>query len=487
LQLHRVSFLVVFLEKILKNTTSNITNKGAFSSAHINRSDRWKAWPFLLLMLSSGLPLNYTLEPARPMTVAEVAEFTQQATSDGNVGNSILFVLFLGGLYAMAGWMLLRKPKAVGSILQQLWPLALMLIFIAMSVSWSYEQTKVLTNIIHNIGLVLLAISAAMYYRHDPWLFPRQMGYILGINMLIQVLAVVAVPAYAIDWQSRWHGLTPHPNTLGAMALTTLWANAAVIICKKYDKIFWHILFSLAAIVAMIGADSVTSMMTSLSVVMFIFFFQQLNKRGAGKNFYVSLFVVGILCLSIFILIGNAIDLGGVFKMFGRDTELTGRTSIWDSAFKAIQEHPLLGWSFDDHAYLIQKGMQFPSYHNGYLDIAVSGGIVAVVLMFFLLITWAVAFAKPSRIAAQIAPFSASYVLAYLIHNLTESSLIAPRGQLWQIFLVIICIGTCKKWPFIKTSRNQSAASSLPPLQIDAVDASQKNERASQERFIGVP
>jgi O-antigen ligase len=469
----------------LKNTTSGIINKKTFNSVHINRSDRWKAWPFLLLMLSSGLPLNYTLEAARPMTVAEVAEFTQAASSDGNVGNSLLFVLFLGGLYVSSAWMLMKRPKAVGSILHQQWPLALMLIYTAISVTWSYEQTKVLTNIIHSTGLVLMAMAAAMYYRHDPWLFPRQMGYVLGINMIIQVLAVLVVPAYAIDWQSRWHGLTPHPNTLGAMALTTLWANAAVIICKKYDKIFWHVLFSLAAVVAMIGADSVTSMMTSLAVVMFIFFFQQLNKRGAGKNFYVSLFVVGILCISIFILVGNAVDLGGVFKMFGRDTELTGRTSIWESAFQAIQTHPLLGWSFDDHAYLIQKGMQYPSYHNGYLDIAVSGGIVAVVLMFFLLITWAAAFAKPSRIAAQIAPFSASYVLAYLIHNLTESSLIAPRGQLWQIFLVLVFIGTCKKWPFMKTDRNKSVESSLPPLQIDAIGNLQKNEHNRQEHVIG--
>ncbi|MGZ3157854.1 MAG: O-antigen ligase family protein [Burkholderiaceae bacterium] len=469
----------------MKNTTPDITNRNTFSSAHINRTDRWKAWPFLLLMLSSGLPLNYTLEAARPMTVAEVAEFTQQATSDGNMGNSILFVIFLAGLYAISGWMLLRKPKAVGSILQQQWPLALMLIFIAISVSWSYEQTKVLTNIIHNLGIVLITLAASMYYRHDPWLFPKQLGYVLGINMLIHIAAVVVIPAYAIDWQSRWHGLTPHPNTLGAMALTTLWANAAVIICKKYDKIFWNILFSLAAIVAMIGADSVTSMMTSLCVVMLIFFFQQLNKRGAGRNFYVSMFVVGILGISIFILIGNAIDLGGVFKMFGRDTELTGRTSIWESAFKAIQAHPLLGWSFDDHAYLIQQGFQYPSYHNGYLDIAVSGGIVSVTLMFFLLITWAVAFAKPSRIAAQIAPFSASYVIAYLIHNMTESSLIAPRGQLWQIFLVLIFLGTCKKWPFVKTDHRKSAESSLPPLQIDTIGEVPINEHKRKEYFIG--
>ncbi len=461
----------------MKNTTSGITSKHAARPVSISRSDRWKAWPCFFVILSNRRPLNYKLEPAHPMTVADVAEMTLQATSDANVANSMLFVLFLGGLYVISGWMLLRKPKAVGSILHQQWPLALLLIFIAVSVSWSYEQTKVMTNIIHNLGMVLIALCAAMYYRHDPWRFPKHLGYVLGLNMLIQIAAVIVIPAYAIDWQSRWNGLTTHPNTLGAMAFTTFWANASVLICKKYDKARWHVMFALAAIMAMVGADSVTSMMTSLCVFMLIYFFYQFNKRGAGKNFYVSLFVVAILCASIFLLIGNALNLGGLFQMFGRDADFTGRTSVWNDAFKAIQAHPLLGWSFDDHAYLIQKGMPYPSYHNGYLDIAVSGGAVAVVLMFFLLITWAIGFAKPSRVAAQIAPFSASYVVAYLIHNLTESSLIAPRGQLWQIFLVLIFLGTCKKWAFVKAPRLAPPEVSLPP-QFDAVDNFQLNKKS---------
>jgi O-antigen ligase len=432
-------------------------------------------------MFSSGLPLNYTLEPARPMTVEELAQVTQAATSDANFANSLLFVLFLGGLYFVSGWMLLRRPKSAGSILWQQWPLAFMLVFIAVSVTWSFDKSKVMTNIIHNTGIVLITLAAAMYYRHDPWRLPRQLGYVLGLNMLIQIAAVILIPSYAIDWQSRWHGLTTHPNTLGAMALTTLWANAAVLICKKYDKAFKHVLFSIAAIVAMVGADSVTSMTTSLCVVFFTFLIYHLNKRGANKHFYVSMFVVAILCISILILVGNAIKLGGLFAMFGRDSDFTGRTSIWASAIKAIQAHPLLGWSFDDHAYLIQKGMEFPSYHNGYLDIAVSGGAVSVILMLFLLLTWGVLFAKPSRIAQQIAPFSGSYVIAYLIHNLTESSLIAPRGQLWQIFLVLVFLGTCKKWQVINTKRDKVPGLSLPPLEIESIG----EPEIGVERHIG--
>jgi O-antigen ligase len=420
-------------------------------------------------MFSSGLPLNYALEPAQPITLADNAELTLQATSDANVANSPMFVLFIGGLYLISAWMLLRKPKVVGSILQKLWPLTLLMLFIAISITWSLETTKVMTNTVHNVGTVFIAMAAAMYYRHEPWSLPRQLGIVLGLNMLLQIAAVFIMPSYAIDWQSRWHGLTTHPNTLGAMAFTTLWANAAVLICKKSYKPILHWIFALAAVVAMIGADSVTSMMVSLCVVMLIYLFSMLNKRGAGKRFYVGVFVITVLIILIVTLVGSAIDLSGLFQLFGRNSDFTGRTSIWQDALKAIQTHPLLGWSFDDHAFLIQKGMAFPSYHNGYLDIAVSGGMVAVVLIAFLLATWAIGFAKPSRIARHIAPFSASYVIAYLIHNLTESSLIAPRGQLWQIFLVLVFLGTCKKWRVVSRKHDKLPALTLPPLQIDTI------------------
>jgi O-antigen ligase len=329
-------------------------------------------------------------------------------------------------------------------------------------------------------------MAAAMYYRHEPWAFPRQLGIVLGLNMLIQILAVIVIPSYAIDWQSRWHGLTTHPNTLGAMAFTTLWANAAVLISKKSYKPILHWIFALAAVVAMVGADSVTSMMVSLTVVMLIYLFSMLNRRGAGQRFYVSVFIIAVLIVLIVTLIGSTFDVSGLFKLFGRDSDFTGRTSIWEDALKAIQKHPLLGWSFDDHAFLIQQGMAFPSYHNGYLDIAVSGGMVSVILVAFLFATWAIGFAKPSRIAKQIAPFSASYVIAYLIHNLTESSLIAPRGQLWQIFLVLVFLGTCKKWRVVSRKYDKLPALTLPPLQIDTMGVGEFKHNRANSAHIGI-
>ena len=450
----------------MKNTTYANINESTVST--FARSDRWKALPFLILMLSTSLPLNYKLEPARVWAVADVAEMTMAAASSGNSMSSNGFVLFLAGLYGGAGWMLLRKPKSVGAVLTRQWPLLFLMLFIATSMLWSYYPEKVVSNIVHNFGVVFIAIAAALRYRHDPWLFPKHLGYVLGINMMLHVGGVILIPSYTIDWQSRWHGLATTPNTLGALAFTTLWVNAVVLICKKSDRYWPHLLFAGLAAVTMIGADSVTSMMCSMVAVLLIYLFDRFGKMGVGMNFYVSAIIIVSMSAMIVVMAGSAFDFSGLFGMFGRDANLTGRTSVWEDAFKAISMQPLWGWSFDDHAHLIaSKGMPYSSYHNGFLDLAVSGGAIAVVLLLLLLGTWAMEFTRSSRIGSQIAPLSASFVIAYLIHNMSEASFVAPRGQLWQIFLVLLFLSACKKTPLENHDRDRSMhpeASQAPGL-----------------------
>ena len=179
-----------------------------------------------------------------------------------------------------------------------------------------------------------------------------------------------------------------------------------------------------------------------------IFTLKQLEMLKAGKKFYISVVAVGASLVLIMLAVGAALDLSGLFGMFGRDANLTGRTSLWADAIAAISKYPILGWSFDDHTHIIKtQGMAYSSYHNGFLDLAVSGGGVAIVLLVLLFATWLAGFAKPSLIAAQIVPFSASFGFAYLVHNLTEASFVSPRGQLWMIFLALVCLGACRRSP----------------------------------------
>ncbi len=422
--------------------------ESASLSSHGHPTDKWKAIPFLILMFTSGLPLNYDLVESRPMTVADVAGLTSDATAMSNSGSSLLFVIFLAGLYALSGIMLMHRPKTVIGIFRRQWPLLGLMVLVASSVLWSMRPEKTMLSAVHLFGILLIATAAALHYRHDPWSLPKHLSYLLGVNMILQVGAALMMPSYTIDWQGRWQGLTLHPNTLGALAYTTLWANCVMLICRRSAYPYLHLAFALLAAVAMLEANSVTSIVTTLCSLSAIFVLTKLAGLGAQKKFFVGLLIVACAMILITFLIASQFDMGWVLESFGRDSNFTGRTSVWEDALSAISRRPLLGWSFDDHAFLIEtENMPYPTYHNGWLDLCVSGGLVSIVLFLALITTWAGAFFRRGGVAVNMMTFSIPFVLGYMVHNLTEASLLAARGQMWQIFLVLVLLGSCKRAP----------------------------------------
>ncbi|MRW89952.1 hypothetical protein GJ699_08150 [Duganella sp. FT80W] len=410
------------------------------------RPDRWCAWPLLILMAASGLPISYSLTPSRIMAVADVAEQTAAAASSASTLGSLGNLLLLGGLYSWAGALLLSRPRSAAAVLLRCWPLLLLMALLLSSALWSYLPEKVMLNVVHNNGVLLIALSAALHYRHQPASLPQQLGLVLGANMLLQVAAVLLLPGYAIDWQGRWQGLTVHPNTLGGLGFTAFWANAAALSAgppPPCPRCHW--LGCALSLLAIAGADSVTSKVCAALVLLVLLSLRWLRRRGAGRRDYLRLLAAAVLLLALLKLLAGAVDTEWLYALLGRNSQLTGRDEVWRDAYQAIGARPLLGWSFDDHAYLIASaGMPYSSYHNGVLDLAVNGGGVAVLLLALLMLNWAGAMLQPRLLAARIAPYSVAFVLAYMLHNRAEASYVSPRGQMWVIFLALLLLGACR-------------------------------------------
>jgi O-antigen ligase len=415
-------------------------------SAH---PDAWRAWPLLILMASSGMPISYSLQPTRIMAVSDVAELTAAAASSSSALGSLGNMALLGGLYGWSAAMLLMRPRSVAAVLGRSWPLLLLMALLLASALWTYLPEKVLLNVVHNNGVVLIALSSALYYRHDPDSLPQQMGLVLGANMAAHVLAVLVAPGYAIDWQGRWQGLTVHPNTLGALGLTTFWANAAALAAlRRPPHARWHVLGCVLAVACVVGADSVTSKLCALLTLALLLVMRFLRRRGTSRQNYLTLLAIAVMGFLMFKLAVSAIDLQWVYDLLGRDSKLTGRDQVWRDAYQAIGARPILGWGFDDHAYLIASaGMPYSSYHNGVLDLAVNGGATAVILLALLMLTWALRHLQRTLLAARIAAYSVPFVVAYILHNTAEASYVAPRGQLWEIFLALLFLGACRTPP----------------------------------------
>jgi len=412
--------------------------------------NRWGSMPFLLWIATAGMPLQRSLEISQPIWTSEVHASTMAATSNASTLNSIPFVLFLLTLYTCAGLMVMSKPKTVFSMLSRQWPLLLLLLFVAASIAWSHNREKVLMNTVHNIGMLLITLAAALRYRKEPWLLPRHIGYVLGANIALHLLAVLALPSYAIEWDGRWRGLTEQANGLGAIGLCAFWANAVTLIGTRNDKYHLHLAFALCAAIAMLGANSMTSVLSSCCALLLILAFTGKTTRyRSGLRIFLGGLSAVFLVLAVGVMfLGNALDMGKLLGMAGRSGDFTGRTEIWTAALKAIATRPWVGWGFDDNAYLIQTtDMPYTTYHNGYLDLMVRGGAIALGLFALLLVKWLLELKKTAYVGVQLQPFALPFILSMLLYNSTEATLVMPRDQMWLIFLVILFLGTCKRWP----------------------------------------
>lgn len=82
-------------------------------------------------------------------------------------------------------------------------------------------------------------------------------------------------------------------------------------------------------------------------------------------------------------------NIGDILALFGRDMTLTGRTDIWQSIIRLIQERPLLGYGYrsiwlDPNGPPVSiktdSGFRPVESHNGILELGLDLGIVGILL-----------------------------------------------------------------------------------------------------------
>jgi exopolysaccharide production protein ExoQ len=459
-------FSLVFWKKAMKNFVSIPVTDGAGFRPKPDIIKRWGAVPLLCWLAVVGMPLQRKLEVSQPVWTPDMFASTLAATSMGSSLQSIPFAVFMVAIYVGAGLMVMKKPKIALSILLRQWPLLLLLLFVASSMIWSDSKGKSLINLMNNLGVVLATLAAAMRYRGEPWLLPKHLAYVLGANVAVHLLSVILLPSFAIEWEGRWRGLTGQANELGGISFCAFWANVAVLIGRKNTSYRLHLFLAVCAAAAMLGANSMTSIISSLCALLITAVMAWNRSQYGGKRLFVSVLGTAILAALLGLLfLVNGINLDKLFGLAGRSGNFTGRTDIWMLAIDAIVASPWVGWGFDGNNYLIKiSGMPFTSYHNGYLDLLVCGGGIGLGLFFLLLGNWFYQVRKRSRIGSDIAPFAIPFVASMLIYNLTEANLVAPRNHMWIIFLAILLLSVCKMRPQLpmNSSRKGYLAQTAP-------------------------
>lgn len=384
--------------------------------------------PLLILLLFASVGHNLAA-PSETATVQEV----------GFQNNPV--PLFIRGL--AYGWALFIALQHLGSTLHLIRQQGAFLLFVgymATSMFWSAFPTKVFINVGHLLGLALVLVAADRYFTEKPNGLFTLISLVLGSALLLSILVAILVPSVGVALpEGRWQGLAGNSNSLGMIALISLWSNTAGLHLPASRKLRkWHCLGLAVSCAALAGSRSVTAILAAGFAVTLTIFLVRLE----GQPHVVRLMKIlaaswGLLILvvAVFAFVPHLLEAKGLFGFLGRSTTFSGRTHLWEEAWKLIELRPWFGWSFDSNLSVLKHLGGVGQFHSGYLDLLVRGGWVGMVLFLGILISTLVRIGRLSRLEYRRAVVFAAMALAILLHNVTEASIARETHLLWTLLL----------------------------------------------------
>jgi O-antigen ligase len=328
-------------------------------------------------------PLVYAKDyvPADLATGGAVAE----------VQPGLLNRLFFPGLAALSVILMIAERHRLGRF--RLFGLCLIVAFfgyLGLTAAWALAPMTTLTRLsLHILLLIGLAPALLLAERMDDIL--RPMVWVAVAAVAVNVLSVAVVPTTSIGFP----GIYPHKNTLGAnAAIAGLFAVYALTRADHRMRLAGFL--TLPAIAGlMIISESKTSLGILLLAPPAAILAVAVRRR---LRIALPILMVVLTIPAAFLLGGgfSGFDYRDVSRVVSGDPTFTGRTDLWKFSAAHIAERPLTGWGFQSFwgigpaspaARMTDTFIAHtPHSHNGYLDMALEGGLIASVLFLMIIL-----------------------------------------------------------------------------------------------------
>ena len=358
----------------------------------------------------------------------------------------------LSTILALGVIVLVMRGRRIGVLLRSNTPILLYFFYCGISVLWSDFPDVAFKRWFRACGdivMVLIVLS-------DPeWLaaFKRLLARLGFLLMPLSILFIRYYPQlgrrYTRSGRPTWCGVATDKNALGMLCLIVgLAAIFRFVIVYRGEEGAHRTraLIAQGALIAMTmylirEADSATAfacfgLAGSLMVLTCLF-------RWARKPVVLHLMVVAALSVAfsaLFLGVGS-----GLVEDLGRDSTLTGRTAIWQSAL-ALVHNPLLGTGFesfwigprrDQVISDIAQGVN--QAHNGYLEVFLNLGWVGVALLAGLIVTGYRRIVPAVRRQTQAGSLRLAYFIVAVAYNFTEGGF-KMMHPVWIVFLFAIAV-----------------------------------------------
>jgi exopolysaccharide production protein ExoQ len=394
-------------------------------------------WALLLpLLYNSGVVLGNSQD--RPMDLMSPSTAGPWAVVNKS------YMLF----YALIVlWLLVSRWKTILAIGQrQLW-LVVMVCLALLSTIWSQDAG---TTTLRAMWLAVDTCFILWFASRFEWKEQMRLLMLTGtVGALLSLAAVVAMPSRGLDTMhgGAWQGVYYSKNHLARAMLFMLLPAFHLRMPKRAVSNLLRLGYIALLLIVIVMSESKTAIILALFYVAYWSSLRIVTRFNALTR--VGLAALGLLCLAVaavFILP----NLDAFLRIFGSDSSLTGRTTIWGALIISAMKHLSLGYGYQafwvsgasegTNAFArVYSLMHFTmSYsHSGYIDVVLQLGLVGLGIIVFCLIRMMLrSYSLFQRAWSAEAEWATGVLLITILYNIDEVTFIQQGGLNWMIFVL---------------------------------------------------
>jgi O-antigen ligase len=319
-------------------------------------------------------------------------------------------------------------------------PVMLLLTWICLSYLWSIAPWRTLVGLQYYVVVTVAMICVVSVMSVELVIKGLLRGFYGTI--LVTFLSLVIQPGKTLVDDNGYrsiHGWFFHKNS---MAPYMVMAIAFIVALEEREKVRKRMVF--LAGVLIVGSLSATGLIALVLVAGFDYLARHLAEADRARR---TTMVVGAVAASMGIAYAVTSYLPEIVGVYGKDATLSGRTDIWASVWRAIEERPLLGYGLDAafqgpsrlvNIFYTEIGFVPAHAHNGLLDVAITGGVIGLVLTVWIFLA---VFRDSFRYAVLGVPFGrAMFVVTamFLVMSVTEATMGWPNMILIFLFRIVL-------------------------------------------------
>ena len=450
-------------------------------------------------------PLKTTVKPELPVDLLSVGEikllwlmvamfvtfsllpsdFSWSYSDSGNAAleGSLSMKLEWGSIFLLAGIILLRHASvALNDLFVVNFFLLMMILWCGLSIFWSPFPDVTVKRFVELVGVLMMAIVLQWAPNPFSMLVKSLLMCLTGI-MIASFIVVLVNPGMGIDTElgNAWRGVILQKNEAGQIAALAvlLWQVRAYIERVPRTTLMIGLLFS--GFMLVMAKSSSSILISALTTVIFHLFRRKyIESTYPVIRIFLMTLVVILVALEIFHTFNGRLPnweeiSSPIAALFGKGSDLTGRTQIWELVEMEIAKHPITGlgygafWlgpgSLSDP--IIQVLFWIPlQSHDGYLDIINEQGFIGLTLLLLSFILQFITLIRLARTDRLQAAFLTAVFISIIGSNFTESGLF--RGvNFQQIFYFITIVAASSSLRRTQQLRQQT----------DSVHTARKNGR----------